>query len=144
MTSLTALEAARTTYPTPPLVHLATLPLAATTLMASRSRIIYLRPLSQTLSTLHILRLPLLLHLQVNLLIPSSSYHILQRLTDGSAHKLLNVTPQHLMIPGLLLLLVHHILRNQKRPLLEHGCDLSHRLSSLAEILETPPPTTAP
>ena len=97
-----ALEAARTTNPTRSFMLFITLTTVAPSLMAFRSRVEYLGPLDRTLKTWHKIWLPLFLYLQINLPLPSSCYHILQRLVAGSAQILPNITPQHLMIPSLI------------------------------------------
>ena len=76
MTCPTALEAARTTHPTRTIVHPVALIIVASALLALPSRINNLGYLARTLCTLHIIWLPLLLHLQINLSLhtPSLSY----------------------------------------------------------------------
>ena len=87
MTYPVALEVARTTHHARFLVHLSALTTATPVMLASHLGIRYRAPLSQTSNTRYIIFLPLLLHLQINLLslslaIISSNILQLDRLTN--------------------------------------------------------------
>lgn len=74
----------------------------------------------------------------VNFPFLGSSYHVLQCLTGCKTNKLLDIIPQHVMVPIIVHLLVYDILWDQHISLLKLGGDLHHGLSRLAQILKFP------
>ena len=91
MTSLTATKATLFLHTLASLVSPPILGTTASTLMATRSRILSLGPLYLAHHSLILLRLVLHPKMQLNLLLLGSSNHIIKSLAARQAHKLTNI-----------------------------------------------------
>ena len=95
MPCLAVVIAAWSTRPIDPIMCLAALAIAVSTLLAARSSIKTLGFLHQNPNHLPMLCLPVPYLLQINLLFPRLGYHVVQCREGGKTNKLLNIWSQH-------------------------------------------------
>ena len=110
---LTTTETSFFYHPTASLMGPPTLGTTSRALMASQLWIISLGPLCLAHFNQNLLWLPLHEVLQINLLLSSSSYHVLQSRIRWKANKLMKIVSQHIMVLCFLHFLVCDILWSQ-------------------------------